>query len=127
MLNLERQDEYLIGGGILAVGVLAYIAYLMHFPRVVETLLDGFSTVFGLATAYFVYRGSRTLGGNMGRAIAVMGAGVLYYTVTLIPHVMAHIAGYQFIPAYFFQHTLATWSFVFVTYGAYRFWRGGKA
>lgn len=106
--------------------MFAYLAYAMQWPRMVETLLDGFSTVFGLATAFFVYRGSQVLGGRMGKAIAVMGAGVLYYTVTLIPHVMAHIAGYRYLPVYFFQHVLAAWAFVMVAYGAYRFWRGGK-
>ncbi|MFB6115827.1 MAG: hypothetical protein ABEK04_06105 [Candidatus Nanohalobium sp.] len=125
--NLKRKDIYYLVAGLLAVALLASASYVLKLPQLTETLLDGFSTVAGLTAAYFVYRGTtESLGGEIGKATAMLGFGIVYYTITLIPHVIGHLSGFRFLPVYFFQHTLAAWSFVMVTYGSYRFWRGGK-
>lgn len=125
--NLTRKDLYYLGGGIAGVLVLSIASYILKLPQMMEILLDGVSTVSGLLAAFYIYRGTTgSLGGKIGKATAVLGFGIIYYTLTLIPHVIGHLSGFRLLPVYLFQHVMAGWAFVLVAYGSYKFWRGGQ-
>lgn len=126
-LNMERSDYYVVGGGILLWLVLSYISYAMGWPIQVEQLFSGIASVFGLASVYFVYKYLTNIGGEIGKYFTLIAIGIIYYTLTLIPHVLNHIQENQILFAYFFQHFMVFWSFVLIAYGSYLFYKeGGK-
>lgn len=125
--NLTRKDLYYLGIGILGVLMLSIASYILRLPQILEFLLDGVATISGVLAAFYIYRGTTgSLGGKIGEATALMGFGIIYYTLTLIPHVIGHLSSFNVLPIYLFQHVMATWAFVLVAYGSYKFWRGGK-
>ncbi|MFB6076835.1 MAG: hypothetical protein ABEK12_01745 [Candidatus Nanohaloarchaea archaeon] len=126
-LNLEQRDYYVVGGGILAWLGLSALAHLMNAPIQAEQLFSALAGVAGLASIYFVYRYLDNVGGEVGRYFALIAMGIIYYTLTLVPHVLNHIKRNQLLFAFFFQHIMAFWSFLMIAYGAYLFYRGGGA
>lgn len=126
-INLTRGDLYFLGAGLATVMLLSATSYILRLPQALELLLDGISTVSGVLAAFYIYRGTTgSLGGQVGKATALMGFGITYYTLTLIPHVVGHLSTFNLLPVYLFQHVMAAWAFVLVAYGSYKIWRGGQ-
>ncbi|MDY6777585.1 MAG: hypothetical protein SVU32_02895 [Candidatus Nanohaloarchaea archaeon] len=125
-INLEQQDYYVLGIGFILWVALSYVSHMMGWPIQVEQLFSALAALAGLVSIYFIYRYLNQVGGDVGRYFALMGMGIIYYTLTLIPHVLNHIQRNRMITVYFFQHIMVAWSFVMIAYGAYLFYRGGQ-
>lgn len=128
--NIRGQDKRVFIGGLLVVALVALVAHVMQWPRIVETALDGLATLTGFAGVFFVYKGSTRLGGRVGRGLALIGVGIAYYVATLVPHVLTHVflsgqVQAQLIPVYLFQHVFTGYAFVISAWGAYLLWKGG--
>ncbi len=133
----HTQRDWIFGaGGIVLVLVLSVISHVMQWPRLVELLGDALTAVFGIVAAYYIYKASDMLGGDISRYISIMGVGIAYYSITLVPHVLGHLIGQQMnlsaigpvklISLFFWQHVASIWVFVMIAYGLYLFWKGGK-
>lgn len=129
----HTQRDYLIGGGgLLFVLVLSVLSHIFQFPALVEILGDILTAIFGLGAVYFIYKASDMLGGDVARYISIMGVGIAYYSLTLVPHVYGHLSGikqvgpFKAITLYFWQHVASIWVFIMIAYGLYLFWKGGK-
>jgi hypothetical protein len=129
----HTQRDWIIGaGGFLFVIVMAVLSHIFQFPALVEILGDVLTAIFGLVAVYFIYKASGMLGGDVARYISVMGVGLAYYSLTLVPHVYGHLTGLQTvgpvkaISLYFWQHVASIWVFIMIAYGLYLFWKGGK-
>ncbi|MFB6159281.1 MAG: hypothetical protein ABEJ95_06530 [Candidatus Nanohalobium sp.] len=129
----HTQRDWIIGaGGFLLVLVLAVLSHVMQWPRIVEILGDILTGIFGLVGAYFIYKASDMLGGDLARYISIMGVGIAYYSITLVPHVYGHLSGVKsvgpikMLTLFMWQHVVSIWVFVLIAYGLYLFWKGGK-
>lgn len=133
----HTQRDWIIGaGGFLLVLVLAAASHMMQWPRIVEILGDILTGIFGLVAVYFIYKASDMLGGDIARYISIMGVGLAYYSITLIPHVYGHftagsgagamIGPFKVLAFFMGQHVASIWVFVMIAYGLYLFWQGGK-
>ena len=133
MLNIERKDGYFMAGSALAVVVISVIAGMVQAPVVVELVLDILLTVSIFGSFYFVYKGVKISGGEMARYMSIIVLGLGIYGVTLVPHAYWHILGRptpEFLPVgsvSALAHTMTVMAFVFVAYGFYLFYEGGKA
>lgn len=129
----HTEKDWIIGaGGLLFVLVLSVLSHVFKFPVLVEILGDVLTAIFGLVAVYFIYKATDMLGGDVARYISIMGLGLAYYSLTLVPHVYGHLAGVQMvgpvkaISLYFWQHVASIWVFIMIAYGLYLFWKGGK-
>ena len=133
MLNIERKDGYFMAGSALAVVVISVIAGMVQAPVAVELVLDILLTVSIFGSFYFVYKGVKISGGEMARYMSIIVLGLGIYGVTLVPHAYWHILGRptpEFIPVgsvSALAHTMTVMAFIFVAYGSYLFYEGGKA
>jgi hypothetical protein len=108
----------------------------MQWPRIVEMLGDILTGIFGLVAVYYIYKASDMLGGDIGRYISIMGVGLAYYSITLVPHVYGHfmagagvgamVGPVKVLALFMWQHIASIWVFVLIAYGLYLFWKGGK-
>lgn len=132
MADHTRRDWLIGAGGIVLVLILAYLSHMFQWPRVIEMIGDLVAVVAGLAAVYFIYQATDELGGQVSRYITIMGVGVGYYSLTVIPHVYAHIQGVQAIgpisamSLFTWQHVANIWVFVLIAYALYLFWQGGR-
>lgn len=133
----HTQRDWIIGaGGFLLVIALAFASHIMQWPRIVEILGDVLTGIFGLVAVYFIYKASDMLGGDLARYISVMGVGLAYYSLTLVPHVYGHflsgggagvmVGPFKLLTFFMWQHVASIWVFVLIAYGLYLFWQGGK-
>jgi hypothetical protein len=133
MLNIERKDGYFMAGSALAVVVISVIAGIVQAPVAIELVLDILLTVSIFGSFYFVYKGVKISGGEMARYMSIIVLGLGIYGVTLVPHAYWHILGRptpEFIPVgsvSALAHTMTVMAFIFVAYGFYLFYEGGKA
>lgn len=133
MLNIERKDGYFMAGSALAVVVISVIAGIVQAPVAIELVLDILLTVSIFGSFYFVYKGVKISGGEMARYMSIIVLGLGIYGVTLVPHAYWHILGRptpEFIPVgsvAALAHTMTVMAFIFVAYGFYLFYEGGKA
>lgn len=132
-LNLERSDVLAIVGGVFLVLILAFLNHRTGIEQI-SLVGDVTATVAGLGAVYFIYKSQDTIGGDLGRYMLIIGVGIAYYSVTLIPHILSHetqfltslIGQTAAIAVYIAQHILVFWSFLLIAYGFYLFWRGGQ-
>lgn len=129
----HTQRDWIIGaGGFLLIVVLAVLSHVFKFPAIVEILGDILTAIFGLIAVYFIHKATDMLGGDVARYISIMGVGIAYYSLTLVPHVYGHLSGLEAIgpvkaiTLYFWQHVASIWVFIMIAYGLYLFWKGGK-
>lgn len=132
MADHTRQDWIIGVGGIALVFVLAYLSHAMQWPRIVEMIGDLATVIAGLGAVYFIYQATDELGGQISRYITIMGIGLGYYSLTVIPHVYAHtqqlkaIGPVSALAVFMWQHVANIWVFVLIAYGLYLFWQGGR-
>lgn len=133
MLNIEKRDGYFMAGSALAVVVFSIIAGVMGAPQMLEFILDILVTGSIFGSMYFVYKGVKVSGGQLARYMTMIVLGLGIYAITLVPHVYWHIMGRP-TPGFIavgtvsaVMHTMTVMAFVFVAYGFYLFYEGGKA
>lgn len=133
MLNIERRDSLFMAGSAIAVVILSAIAGAAGAPAIVELILDLLLTVSIFGSFYFVYKGIQVSGGQLARYMTMIVLGLGIYGVTLVPHAYWHILGRPTIGPLTegtisaTTHTMTVMAFVFVAYGFYLFYKGGKA
>lgn len=134
--NFTQNDYKLIIGGFVAALVVSFGALAAGVGPMVELPLDFLTFLTTVAGVYFIYKTAGTFGGDVGRYLAVMGVGLVYYALTFIPHTQLHIMQVEtgmsqigpvnLLGVFMFQHIATIWVFVLTAYGFYLFWRGGK-
>jgi xanthosine utilization system XapX-like protein len=129
MMEFTTRDWQIFGGGLGIVIVASILAHRMQAPIQVEMILDTIVTLLGVSVGYFAYKTSKTYGGGVARYVSIMALGVVYYSLTLMPHVMTHI-GMLSVPVpkmafFYWMHITTIWAFILVAYGFYLFWDGG--
>jgi len=129
----HTQRDWIIGaGGLAFVLVLSVLSHLLQFPGIIEILGDIVTAIFGFVAVYFIYKATDMLGGDVARYISIMGIGLAYYSLTLVPHVYGHLSDIHMIgpvntaSVYLWQHIASIWVFIMISYGLYLFWKGGK-
>lgn len=132
-LNLERKDYLLIVGGTILVLAAAFVNQRFTLGNT-YVIGDAITTIAGISTVYFIYRSQDVLGGEVGRYALIIGLGIGFYSITLMPHVISHenmilsglVGKNMAISVYIAQHILVLWSFLLIAYGFYLFWKGGS-
>lgn len=133
MLNLEKRDSLFMAGSAIAVVLVSVIAGAVGAPAIVELILDLLLTVSIFGSFYFVYKGVNVSGGQLARYMTMIVLGLGIYGVTLVPHAYWHILGRPTIGPLSvgtlsaIAHTMTVMAFLFVAYGFYLFYEGGKA
>lgn len=130
-LNLERND-YLVIVGLFIVTLLAGFVSQNFGGPAVEGIIDYISMFVIVASLAVVYKARDLWGGEVSRALELIGAGLAVYMITYLPHINWHMSGggglgpvpENFLYGFFHALTLAT--FVLVGYGFYTLWQSGK-
>ncbi|MFQ3308627.1 MAG: hypothetical protein ACI977_000870 [Candidatus Nanohaloarchaea archaeon] len=130
-LNLERND-YLVMVGLAILSAIAGVVSLQFGGPAVEGIIDYISMFVIVASLAVVYKARELWGGEISRALELIGAGLAVYMITYLPHINWHLGGggplgplpENFLYGFFHALTLAT--FVLVGYGFYTLWESGK-
>ncbi len=132
-LNLKRND-YLVVAGLALAAVAAGMVSLSlgEGARVVEMVIDYAAMFIIVASLGVVYKARELWGGEVSRALELIGAGLAVYMLTYLPHINWHIGGGGAlgpVPGSFlygFFHALTLSTFVLAGYGFYTLWQSGK-
>ncbi len=132
-LNLERND-YLVMVGLAVAAVAAGLVSLSlgEQARITEMVIDYVALFVIVASLAVIYKARELWGGEVSRALELIGAGLAVYMITYLPHINWHIGGggalgpipETFLYGFFHALTLAT--FVLAGYGFYTLWQSGK-
>jgi hypothetical protein len=130
-LNLERND-YLVVAGLAVLSVVAGFISLNFGGPAVEGIIDYISMFVIVASLAVIYKARELWGGEVSRALEIIGAGLAVYMITYLPHINWHLSGggnlgplpEMFLYGFFHALTMAT--FVLVGYGFYTLWQSGK-
>ncbi len=132
-LNLERND-YLVIAGLAVAAVAAGMVSLSlgEQARITEMVIDYVAMFVIVASLAVIYKARELWGGEVSRALELIGAGLAVYMITYLPHINWHISGGGAlgpIPGEFlygFFHALSLATFVLAGYGFYTLWQSGK-
>lgn len=130
-LNLERND-YLVMAGLAVISVIAGYISLNFGGPAVEGIVDYITMFVIVASLAVIYKARSLWGGDISRALEIIGAGLALYMITYLPHINWHITGggpISVIPEaylYGFFHALSMSTFVLAGYGFYTLWQSGK-
>lgn len=132
-LNLERND-YLVMAGLAVLAVAAGMVSLSlgQQAMIVEMVIDYAAMFIIVASLAVIYKARDLWGGEVSRALEIIGAGLAVYMITYLPHINWHISGGGAlgpVPGSFlygFFHALSLATFVLAGYGFYTLWQSGK-
>lgn len=135
-MNMTRKDTLLLGGSIAVSLVAGVAAAGIQSVQTIAMITLGLTVLAGITVLYAlfgIYRGRKPYGGEVARALEIIGIGFGLFIITYLPHVVWHIFGLQagtplgpswnFSPAWWagFFHIGAIMFFLMATYGFYRF------
>lgn len=135
--SFSRDDILLITGTVLFAagsGVIFSPVTNHELFHVLDRFTNFLILVMVVAMLVPLVRASRYWGGEIGRNLQIIGLGLLYFMVSIVPHVEWHVRGAPepLGPAMLglssawwagFFHTLTVASWGIIIYGFYRFWR----
>jgi len=132
-LNLERNDYLVMAGlAVLAFAMGLLSLSLGEAARITEMIIDYAAMFVIVASLGVIYKARDLWGGEVSRAMELIGVGLAVYMVTYLPHINWHIGGSGSIgpiPGGFlfgFFHALTLATFVLAGYGFYTLWQSGK-
>jgi hypothetical protein len=131
-MGFKKQDYAVVLGALALLLVASTVSMVLGFSIRVEAIVDLATALMILSSLYFVYKGVNLVGGTVGRAMTIVGLGVGYYGIYILPHLYYHIVQPENIgplpavPTEIFFHTSTTMVFFVIAWGFYRLYEGGK-
>lgn len=140
-LHLRGEDYRLFAGVLLAAVGVGLVFMLLDLGLEAEILFRWATGLILLVSLFVIYKSRETerWGGEVGRSLEIIGAGIAFLVVEWVPHIGWHMQGIlqlqeggSAMPAWLgipgiwwlgFFHAMAAGGFGIVLYGLYRFWR----
>jgi len=130
-LHLKAEDYQVIAAGVL-LGVFGGVIGHVYSVGIRAELYTRVAVSLAILVAlYCIYQARTAWGGDLARYLEIIGAGLVLFMLTWIPHIEWHIQG---SPVLFglssgfwlgFFHALTASTFLITAYGFYRFWQEG--
>jgi hypothetical protein len=131
-MSFEKRDYELILGALALLIGASTVSMILDLPIMVEMVIDIATAVVIFSSLYFVYNGIELAGGKVGRAMSLVGFGVGYYGIYILPHLYYHIAEPEMIGPFnaasveLFLHASTSLTFFVIAWGFYILYQGGK-
>lgn len=132
------RDDLLLVTAVVAFAVVSGVIFSPITDHGTLEVVDRFTNVLILAMLLAMLvpliRASRHWGGEIGRNLQIVALGLVFFMVSIVPHVEWHVRGAPgplgpammgLSPAWWagFFHVLTIVSWVVMIYGFYRFWQ----
>ena len=131
-MGFKKQDYTVVLGALGLLLVASTVSMVLGLSIEVEPIVDLATILMILSSLYFVYKGVDLVGGKIGRAMTIVGLGVGYYGIYILPHLYYHIEEPKFFgplaaaPVENFLHASTTMAFFIIAWGFYILYKGGK-
>lgn len=127
----KRDYEIILGAFALLI-ISSLVSMYLGLSIKIEALVDISTALVIFSSLYYVYNGVELAGGKVGRAMTIVGVGIGYYGLYILPHLYYHIVNPEMIGPFsadaveIFLHTSTSMVFFIIAWGFYRLYEGGK-